>query len=247
VSLPTILLVEDDKMTRAMLRDSLEGHDFVILEAANAKRSLDVLEQHDVHLILLDLHLPDASGPDMIGCIKAVTNVPLLVVSGDHDEAYKITSFEMGADDYVTKPFHPDVLAARVRAHIRRFEELAAQLPKSSETCKKLRLGQNVFWTLDPQKFQVFDTQGGSAGLSAAEFRLLYFMVENASRVIKRSELSDVLFENGRPVSDRAVDIKIARIRKKIGDNAADSPEQLIQTIYGVGYMLNGGCIVPCE
>lgn len=235
--LSTILLVEDDKMTRMLLRDTLDAEDFLILEAANGSRSMEIIGAHDISLIVLDLNLPDISGIDLISQIRTKTAVPLVIVSGDGDEQKKVRSFESGADDFVSKPFHPAVLAARIRAHIRRYSEIEETI---LENDRHHRLGEIYFhgWRVDPLKFQLFHESGRSAELSCAEFKILHYLIAHCERVIRRDELAEIVKEGeGAPISDRAIDVKITRIRKKIGDHAGQ-PE-IIKTVYGAGYLFN--------
>lgn len=234
--LNTILLVEDDKMTRLLLRDCLEGENYIILEAANASRSIEILNTYPVCLVLMDLNLPDMSGIDLIREIRMKTPVPLVVVSGDEDEQKKVLSFENGADDFVTKPFHPDVLVARVRAHIRRYDELEENIRQKAFSTHTSAASFNG-WQLDALKFQLFDQKGNSADLTCSEFRILEFLIANSKRAVRREELSDLLSDDGRFISDRAIDVKITRLRKKIGDHAGHP--DIIKTIYGVGYIFN--------
>lgn len=233
-NLDTILLVEDDKITRAILRECLEDHDFVVLEAANGHRAVEILLSHPVNLVLLDLHLPDGKGTDFIRNIKAKTNVPILVVSGDGDEKQKILSFELGADDYVTKPFQAEVLMARVKAHIRRYTEILGGEVPAQNTPSNLCFDG---WTMDRMKYQIFDRNGCSADLSHSEFKALEFLIVNADRVVKREELCALLSHGGYKITPRAIDVKITRIRKKI--TCDDAQQDVIRTVYGVGYIFN--------
>lgn len=153
------------------------------------------------------------------------------------DEYKKVLSFENGADDFVSKPFHPDVLTARIRAHIRRYYKLEESFLGQDRGHK---MAEICFcnWTLDPKKYQIFDNAGMSAELSCAEFKILHYLIMNCERVVKREELATVAAENGHHhINNRAIDVKITRIRKKIGDYSGQP--DIIKTIYGAGYIFN--------
>lgn len=240
-NLNTILLVEDDKMVRQTLRENLEREDFLIMEACNGKRSVEILKHHQVSLVLLDLNLPDSRGLEFVSAVRQETNVPLIIVSGESDDRKKVKSIEAGADDFISKPVNIDMLIAKINAHIRRFENPlletdetrinAAQKPNA-----KFGAGLNE-WEIDTQKFQIFDKDGKPADLTTREFQLLGLLIDNADRTLSRDELCEAIREQNYVPSARAIDVKITRIRKKIGDNAT-APE-IIKTVRGIGYMFN--------
>lgn len=234
--LSTILLIEDDKMVRHMLKESLEKEDFLILEATHGQRALDVLTSHKVDTILLDLHLPDGYGLNFITAIQEKTDVPLIIVSGEEDEDKKIKSFELGADDFVAKPLSFDLLTARIKAHIRRYAQ-GKNLTENHNNKKKTRRIKFDQWEINHLQFQLFNKNGNSADLTIREFNLLNFLISNANRAIPREELCEITREDNYVPTPRAIDVKVTRIRKKIGDDASNP--QIIQTMRGVGYMFN--------
>ena len=234
--LNTILLVEDDKMVRQYMREALEK-DFLILEASKGKRSLEILKQHKVNLVLLDLNLPDARGMEFVTAIRAHTSAPLIVVSGESNNSKRVQTIDMGADDFVPKPINMELLTTKIKAHIRRFKDPFLEdnsYEATGFTRPDIRYGK---WKMDAEKFQFFDQNGESAGLTTREFQLMNVLINNAGRAITRKELCEAIREQNYIPSDRAIDVKITRIRKKICDNAA-SPE-LLKTVRGVGYMFN--------
>ncbi|HIL27787.1 MAG TPA: response regulator, partial [Micavibrio sp.] len=130
----TLLLIDDDKSLRYLLRESLEKNDFVVIEAMNGARSIEILKQHHVDAILLDLHLPDGYGVDLIPQIRELTNVPLIIVSGDQEKSCRIEGLDAGADDYVIKPFSTKELVARIKANLRRYHGLQKPGSKDEST-----------------------------------------------------------------------------------------------------------------
>lgn len=231
----TLLLVEDDRFLRHTLRENLEKEDFLILEAAAGKRLTEIVRQHRVDLILLDLHLPDGSGLDFIQDIRRHTDVPVIIVSGENHKAGKLEGLKMGADDYVCKPFEMDELIARIKANLRRYKGLVSnENEKTTSAAATTRCGP---WTLDRARYQIFDSEGRPGDLTFREFRLLEMLAEKAGQAVRRDELCETLREANYTPTPRALDVAITRIRKKIGDNGADP--RIIKTVRGVGYMLD--------
>lgn len=233
-SLHTILIVEDDRMTRQMLREIIEGQDFVAIESIGCERTLSILDNHEVDTILLDLHLSDGDGVNFLPQIRQRTNVPVIVVSGAEDEQSKVECFEQGADDFVTKPFTPDVLMARIRAHLRRVDDLSMAGLGHRFSSHKIALDK---WIVDPHQCQLFDDNNKSAGLTVHEFRLIEYLIENSFRAVSRKDLCEALRDENYIPTQRAIDVKVARIRSKLDDES--SGEGIIRTIRGLGYMIN--------
>lgn len=233
----TILLVEDDETLRRTLTRILECEGFTVYEAALGKRLLEILRQHPVDLILLDMRLPDTTGLEMIQAVRQQTDIPIIVISGEKNKAKTVSGLYLGADDHIMKPFDIDELIARITANLRRYR---GEFPVCA------RPGQHqgaetrvtfVGWTLDREKLQIFNEANVSGDLTAHEFRLLELLVSNAGRVFKRKELCEAIRVQNYVPTPRAIDLKIMRIRKKIGDDAANP--RLIKTVRGVGYTMD--------
>lgn len=235
----TLLLIEDDKFTRHFIREQLEAHDVVVLEAISGKRSLEILDQHHVDLILLDIGLPDGNGLDFIPEIRKRSDVPLIIVSAEKDVSNRIDGLKRGADDFVPKPFSAGELLARIEANLRRYREPHPVISPSG-----LHNESKIFfhnWVLEPDKFQIFNQNGQSGDLTIREYKVLEMLIRNAGRVISREDLCKAVREDNYIPTSRAMDVKITRIRKKIGDDAGDP--QIIKTIRGVGYMFDQGVV----
>lgn len=229
----TILVVEDDKVTRQMMRNVLSDKKFVVIEASLGQRSIEILMRHSVDAVLLDLCLPDAKGLEYVSNIRSHTNAPIIVVSGAEETMTKIDSLNEGADDFVSKPVDFNMLIAKINAHIRR-----SKMPIQNNE-KLLDDGRNEGvsfgkWTVDADKFQLFDTDGKSAEFTAKEFIIVSALINQAGQTLSRRDLCEVIKDQNYIPSDRAIDIKITRIRKKLGDDVTNS--QFIKTIRGVGY-----------
>lgn len=239
--LNTILLVEDDKTVRMLLAEYLENDRFLILQADRKQRAIDILKNHKVNLVLLDLDLPDSKDINLVSDIRACTDTPILVVSGEQCELKKVKSLRLGADDFITKPVNLNMLSAKVKAHIRRYDHLTSM---HKEQIVSSLQNQNIRfykWALDRQRFQLFDENKDSANLTIQEFKILLRLIDNAGQTMSRHDLCDAIKEHNYIPSDRAIDVKITRIRKKIGDNATAS--KIIETVRGAGYMFNKNII----
>ena len=232
--LHTILLVEDDKFMRQIVRNMLEKNNFIVLEAALGKRSIDILKQHDVDLIIIDLGLPDGCRLHYIRTIKQMTKAPVMVLSAAKSDSTKVESFDIGADDFVSKPFCPDVMLARIKAHIRRYhDDSSSYAVNENDPTQTVTIHE---WILDRTKFQLFDKFNQSANLTIQEYKVIDFLASHAGRVIPREELCEAIREENYIPTTRALDVKITRIRKKMSDHI---DPQIIQTVRGVGYILN--------
>lgn len=226
----TILLIEDDKLMRHFIHSTLENTGFILIDAIGGKRSLEIIKQHHVDLILLDLYLSDGYGTNYIPDIKKHTNVPLIVFSGENNENKILDCYNHGVEDFIPKPCSPQILNAKIKAHIKRHENLQSEHISTQPVLFSK-------WSLNKEKFQVFNSDGLSAGLTIHEFNILNFMIKNAGRAIGRQEICEFMRNDGYIPTKRSIDIKITRLRKKL-ENDISNP-QIIQTIRGVGYLFN--------
>lgn len=230
----TILVVEDEGSVRQSLRLYLERKGFLIIEAMHGARLFDVLEHHEVDLILLDVMLPDGSGLCFLEDIKKRFDLPVFILSGRSDKADILSGYDAGADDYICKPIDFDVLHARIQVALKRHDSYKSMA--SGAEGRECIISFHD-WVLDRSRFQVFDSSGRSGELTIAEFKVLEFLLVNSGRVIRREELCDIVKEGSYVPSARALDVKIARIRKKISSHKCAS--DIIKTVRGVGYMLD--------
>lgn len=228
----SILIVDDNAEMRVAVCETLEADGYMVFQAANAAEALSILKIQKVEAILLDLMLPDANGLDLLPMLRVHTDASVIVVSGKGSLVDRVVGLEMGADDYLGKPFEMKELSARIKANIRRHV-VWEDKSKSQGMSKKIRFGN---WILDCAKFQIFDEKGKSGDLTVMEFRLLEALVISPNCVLSREQLLDKARVNSLEVFDRAVDIQVARIRKKIRDDP--KCPQIIKTVRGAGYML---------
>ncbi|HEY7178817.1 MAG TPA: response regulator transcription factor [Gaiella sp.] len=214
----TILLVEDEEDIASLVRAYLERDGFRVVWATRGTEGLAALEQNDVRLAILDLQLPDADGLDVCRAIRSTSSLPVVMLTARGEEVDRVTGLELGADDYVTKPFSPRELAARVRAVLRRVE------PEEGE--ERLTAGDVE---LDRQA-RTATIHGNEVELTAREFDLLWHLAARPGIVVSRAQLLDRVWGLSFPGGTRTVDVHVGQLRRKLGRPA------LIRTVRGAGY-----------
>jgi len=214
----TILLVEDEEDIAALVRAYLERDGFRVLWATRGTEGLAELERNDVRLAILDLQLPDADGFDICRAIRTSSRLPVVMLTARDEEVDRVTGLELGADDYVTKPFSPRELTARVRAVLRRVEP--------DETDDRLRAGDVE---LD-RKARTATVAGAEVELTGREFDLLWHLAARPGIVVTRSQLLDRVWGIEFPGGTRTVDVHVGQLRQKLGR------PKLIRTVRGTGY-----------
>ena len=227
---PTILLVEDDAALRTLTTRAIQQHGFVVRPASAAPEMWIALAQAPVDLILLDIMLPGTSGIDLCRALRQKSNVPIIFVSARGEETDRVVGLELGADDYIAKPFSTRELIARIRAVLRRG---------TMERCSREREeGILTFdgWTVALPRRELTSPTGAVVELTGAEFDLLVALLDHAGRVIARERLIELSRARLGDSSDRSVDVLVSRVRRKLSTDGADAP---IVTVRGVGYMLN--------
>lgn len=232
-----ILVVDDEAEVRTLLRSGLELEGYTVSEAKDGAELIAALEKRPVDLITLDLRLGDQDGFAFARQVRSKHNVPIVMISGKSDMIDRVVGLELGADDYITKPFHMREVVARIRAVLRRYAPVA-----KSETRSAKPERQPVYefdgWTLNSSRRELRDPEGALCELTTAEFNLLSILVERPGRVLSRDELMDVLKGQDWTPLDRSIDGLVARLRKKI-ERGNESP-QLVKTVRGVGYAFAG-------
>ena len=232
----TILSVDDDEGLQTVVSHYLTTEGYATLAARTGQQLLDMLQDNTPSIILLDLVLPDTDGISLLAQLRSRAKIPVIVVSGKSDTTEKIVCLEMGADDYMTKPFEMRELSARIKAVLRRTEEKAVTPAQPVNTGpSQVRFGE---WVLDRSQFQLFDTKGNSADLTTGEYKLLEAMVNAPNQVMTRERLFEITRETDYDSFDRAVDIQVGRLRKKLNDDPKEP--HYIKTVRGVGYMFCG-------
>lgn len=222
-----LLVVDDDDELRSLLQTYLGEQGFTVRTVADGAAMRAALAAESFELIILDVMLPGEDGLALCRELRAKSRIPILMLTARGDELDRIIGLEMGADDYLPKPFHPRELLARIRSILRRVQELADEGP-----ARELRFNG---WTLDLGARHLVGADGVAVPLSSGEFRLLQALAENANRVMSRDRLMDVLSGREAGPFDRSVDVMISRLRRRLGDDGRE-PE-IIKTVRNEGYL----------
>lgn len=222
-----ILVVDDDADLRELISGFLSQNGFEVQTAAQGRDMEKILARGDIHLIVLDYMMPGEDGLSICKRINEQSGPPVIMLSARGEEIDRIVGLELGADDYMAKPFHPRELLARIRAVMRRREARSGNGEKSPIT--------HFFnWQLDNIKRTLVRPDGIQVALSNAEFELLRVFLDRPGRALSRDQILDYLHGPNTDSFDRAIDVQISRLRKKLSD---DANEDIIRTIRGIGYM----------
>lgn len=233
-----ILIVEDDEKIAQLEADYLISNGYEVQILGDGLQVIPELKKKKYDLILLDLMLPGCSGYDICRQIRDEIDIPILMVTARTESVDVIRGLGLGADDYITKPFDPSQLVARVRSHLKRYERLTGKnhLETSRETEDEVRSIQVKDVVIEPKTWKVWK-QGVEIKLPHREFELLVFLAENANIVFSKEELFEKIWGYDY-VSDAAtVSVHINRIREKIEDDIRNP--QIIENVWGAGYRLN--------
>jgi two-component system OmpR family response regulator len=231
---PRVIVVDDEPELRKILSDYLRRHGFAVRTAASAAEMDACLVAEDADLLVLDIAMPGEDGLTVARRIRARSAVPILMLTAAADIIDRVVGLEVGADDYVTKPFDLRELLARVRAVLRRSELLTQQktaLPAEAPP-RLIPLGHVA---LDMDAHQLLQDDGHVIALTGMEYDLLHAFIQNPNRVLSRDRLLDLAHHRDTEPFDRSIDIRIARLRRKIEPDP--SKPQVIKTIHGCGYM----------
>lgn len=230
-----IAVVDDDPKVRLLLRRCFEPEGYRVTEAADGESILAQLAASKVDLVTLDLKLGHEDGLEVARRIRAASSVPIIMITGKGDTIDRIVGLEIGADDYIAKPFHIREVLARVRTVLRRTE--SRSLPRAQDdpqsAAERYAVGP---WVLDVARRELRTPEGEPLSLTTAEFDLLVVFVQRPNRVLSRDTLMDALKGKDWAAFDRSIDSQVARLRKKI-EPEPGSPT-LIKTVRGAGYNL---------
>jgi len=226
-----VLIVDDDIEIRNLLRTYLERHDYRVSTAANGREMRAVMEQSRPDLIILDLMLPGEDGLVLCRNLRVGSNVPIIMLTAHGEETDRIVGLEMGADDYVPKPFSPRELLARIKSVLRRARSLPGDM-RQSETGFFRFAG----WTLDTATRNLISPTSVVVPLSGTEYRLLSIFLAHPNRVLTRDQLVDLTQSRDADPFDRAIDVQVSRLRHRLEDDAREPA--IIKTVRGQGYVL---------
>lgn len=232
---PQILIVEDEAVTRNMLKNIFEAEGYQVFEATDGSQMHEVLEQQTINLVIMDINLPGKNGLMLARELRETTEVALMFLTGRDNEIDKILGLEIGADDYITKPFNPRELTIRARNLLNRTMVEEKETISTLQNIEQYRFNG---WTLDINSRSLITPEGEENKLPRSEFRALLHFCENPGKIQTREDL--LLKMTGRKLKphDRTVDVTIRRIRKHFEDHPT-TPE-IIVTIHGEGYRFCG-------
>lgn len=229
----TVLIVDDEAPIRKLLRRCFESEQYQVKEAANSEELFACLESEPIDLITLDLSLGDENGLDLARQIRTKSSVGIIVVSGKGDLIDTVLGLEMGADDYISKPFELREVLARARSVLRRTRHSvpATESQNSNENTSTYKFSH---WTLIPSKRSLIHQDGTECELTSAEYDLLSVLVKHAGNVLTRNQIMDNIKGRDWNPNDRTIDNQVARLRKKIDP---DGDLKAIKSVRGVGYV----------
>ncbi len=225
----SILLVDDEATLREPLAEYLTGQGFAVTEASSAAAARATLTEMTPDIVLLDIMMPGEDGLSLCRHLVETRQLPVIFLTARGEPTDRIVGLELGADDYIVKPFEPRELVARIRTVLRRVGRGTSPQAEAEDW-------QYSFegWLLDPLKHKLTDPEGVTVPISTAEFRLLIAFLDNARKVLDRDRLLDMVQGRTAHLFDRAVDNQVSRLRRKIEADTSDP--QFIQTVRGGGY-----------
>jgi two-component system, OmpR family, response regulator len=232
-----ILVVDDDPSVRQMIVDYLGDHEIQVTALASGRGIAEVTAREVIDLLILDLKLPGEDGMDIARRIRADSNMPIIMLTARKEEADRVMALELGADDYLTKPFSPRELLARIRSLLRRsraYETVADGLAK-------IRAYRFAGWELNVRLRRLKSPQGEVIPLRNAEFNLLAAFLASPQHVLTREQLLSMSHLHNDEVYDRAIDTQVGRLRRKLAEHGGS--HELIHTERGAGYVLT----IPVE
>ncbi len=227
-----ILIVDDDADIRDMLREYLTSHGFEVREADGGKALRAAVAEHVPDVVLLDIGLPGEDGLTLARFLRERYNLGIIMVTAAGEVVERIVGLELGADDYISKPFDPRELLARVKSVLRRYRRPVEGGEKTGEAKSRVQLGRCV---LDLASHRLLGPEGDDIPITSMEFDLLKVFAERPNRVLSRDQLLNLTQNRDWDPFDRSIDIRIARIRRKI-EMDPDKP-RIIKTVRGAGYM----------
>jgi two-component system OmpR family response regulator len=230
---PHLLVIDDDHEIRDLLQRFMEKNGFRITAVRDAREARRAWTRGAFQLVVLDLMLPGESGLDLARWLRDQEDVPIVMLSAMGEDTDRIIGLELGADDYIAKPFNPRELMARIRAVMRRAMDTQDSATSGERIARPLRFAG---WTLEPARRRLLNPEGVEVPLTGGEYDLLFALLERANRVLTRDMLLDLLRGRQAGPFDRAIDVAVSRLRRKLDDQGGGA--QLIKTVRGGGYVL---------
>jgi len=235
-----ILIVDDDCDIRDLLSEYLQKQGYRASVAADGRAMRSVLSRAAPDLIVLDLMLPGEDGLTLCREVRAQSDIPIIMLTARGEEVDRIVGLEMGADDYLSKPFSPRELVARIKSILRRTRSLPSNL--KPDEAKNLRFAG---WTLDIATRNLISPEGVTVSLSGTDYKLLRIFLDHPNRVLNRDQLIDMTQSRDAGPFDRSIDLQVSRLRRRLNDNPKEPA--IIKTVRGEGYVLAAEVIMENE
>jgi len=228
----SILIVDDDPRICRLVTRYLKGEGYDVESAGDGDEMRAAMSRGKIDLVIMDLLLPGQDGLSLTAELRAKSNVGIIMLTGKGETVDRIVGLEVGADDYLAKPFDTRELLARVRSVLRRTGSLAEAPAQPDDAHTVLRFGN---WSLDLDAHELMSTDGERVALTTAEFRLLSGLAQNAKRVLNRDQLLDLVADREWAPFDRSIDVLVGKLRRKIEEDPKNP--LTIKTVRGIGYM----------
>ena len=229
---PRVLVVDDEREIREAIRIYLRGEDIETIMATNGQEAVDLMKQQDIHLILMDVMMPGIDGIVATSLIREFSNVPIIMLTAKSEDTDKIMGLSLGADDYITKPFNPMELVARVKSQLRRYLQLGSQTVTSSTNQDILEVKGLRINTATKQVF----VDGKEVRLTPTEFKILSLLMRNKGRVFSISDIYENVWDEPGYNAENTVAVHIRKIREKIEINPRDP--RYLKVVWGIGYKI---------
>lgn len=229
---PRVLVVDDEREIREAIRIYLRGEDIETIMATNGQEAVDLMKQQDIHLILMDVMMPGIDGIVATSLIREFSNVPIIMLTAKSEDTDKIMGLSLGADDYITKPFNPMELVARVKSQLRRYLQLGSQTVTSSTNQDILEVNGLRINTATKQVF----VDGKEVRLTPTEFKILSLLMRNKGRVFSISDIYENVWDEPGYNAENTVSVHIRKIREKIEINPRDP--RYLKVVWGIGYKI---------
>ena len=229
---PRVLVVDDEREIREAIRIYLRGEDIETIMATNGQEAVDLMKHQDIHLILMDVMMPGIDGIVATSLIREFSNVPIIMLTAKSEDTDKIMGLSLGADDYITKPFNPMELVARVKSQLRRYLQLGSQTVTSSTNQDILEVNGLRINTATKQVF----VDGKEVRLTPTEFKILSLLMRNKGRVFSISDIYENVWDEPGYNAENTVAVHIRKIREKIEINPRDP--RYLKVVWGIGYKI---------
>jgi DNA-binding response OmpR family regulator len=226
-----VLAIDDDPSVRQMIADYLGDNDIQVTALANGQAIATVMERYTIDLLILDLKMPGEDGMEIARKLRAESDIPIIILTGRKDEADRVMGLELGADDYLTKPFSPRELLARIRALLRRSRTHETV----ADSLARIRAYRFAGWELNVRLRRLTSPKGETVAITNSEFNLLVAFLASPQRVLSREQLLDSSRLHNDEVYDRSIDVQVGRLRRKIEPKGSQT--ELIRTERGAGYV----------